>query len=326
MPAERIGERVSLTETLIHLDGRATSLDPAGVEGGTAYAWDHADSTTTTWWPQGLTTSAESTHAGQGLSGRTVVLAAWYAKGRFRRADSASRVSILDLTDPTDPRYTHVLLVEPQRSWRIGRWRPAPVRVHAGGLVWLEHVLLVTDTWRGFRVFHLQDLVRVDPTPHTYGCRYLLPQQARWSAGVTGGQRPLRWSFASLDRGDASQPWLVAGEYTRGGTGARLARLPLAPLLRGDTAETVEIVTTNVPSMQGAVRVGGRYWVSASHGPRRRGHLWVGSGDAPFRKYAEALPVGPEDLSYDAGTGRLWTQTEHPGKRRVLSFPLPAGV
>ena len=255
-----------------------------------------------------------------------MVLAAWYAKGRFRRADRAARVSLLDVTDPKAPRYTHVLLVEPQRRWRIGRWRPAPVRVHAGGLVWLDHLLLVTDTWLGFRVFDIRDLVRLDTgSPPPYGCRYLLPQQARWSADATEGRRPLRWSFASLDRGEPGQPWLVAGEYARGGTGARLARLPLAPLLRGDRTEAVEVVTTNVPSMQGAVRVGGRYWVSASHGPRRRGHLWVGSGDAPFRKYAMALPVGPEDLSYDPGTGTLWTQTEHPGQRQVLSLPLPAG-
>jgi hypothetical protein len=321
----RVGERVGLAGALADLDRRAAVADRAGVDGGQAFTWDEPDTATTTWWPQGITTSAESVQAKTQLPGRTVVLAAWYAKGRASRPDRASRVSVLDVTDDSAPRYAHVLLVEPRRRWRIGPWQPAQVRIHAGGLVWLDHRLLVTDTWRGLRVFDLRDLVRVDPGPDTYGCRYVLPQRSRWQAHTSGGFRKLRWSFASLDRSEPGQPWLVAGEYARGGVGARLARLPLAPLLRHDPAQAVEVITTNIPSMQGAVRVDGRYWISASHGPRRRGHLWVGNGDAPFRKYAEALPVGPEDLSYDAGTGRLWTQTEHPGQRQVLSWPLPAG-
>jgi len=323
---DRVGERVGLTALLADLD-RPAAVD-VETSAETAFTWDDEDSTTTTWWPQGLTTSAESAHSTADLAGRTIVLAAWYAKGRSRGPDRAVRVSVLDVTDSMHPRYAHVLLVEPRRRRRIGRWQPAHVKVHAGGLVWRDHLLLVTDTWRGLRVFDLRHLVRVNPGSDTYGCRYLLPQRTRWLATTGAGQRKLRWSFASLDRSEPGVEWLIAGEYARG-TGARLIRLPLAPLLEertAETAEAVEVITTDVPSMQGAVRVEERYWVSASHGPRRRGHLWVGGSKGAFHKYAEALPVGPEDLSYDPATGGVWTQTEHPGHRQVLSMPLPPGA
>jgi len=320
---DRVGERVGITALLADLD-RPAAVD-VETSAQTAFTWDDEDSTTTTWWPQGLTTSAESAHSTADLPGRTIVLAAWYAKDRSRGPSRAVRVSVLDASDLAAPRYTHLLLVEPRRRGRIGRWQPAHVKVHAGGLVWRDHLLLVTDTWRGLRVFDLRHLVRVNPSPATYGCRYLLPQRTRWLATTGAGQRKLRWSFASLDRGEPSVEWLIAGEYARG-TGARLIRLPLAPLLEGRVAEAVEVITTDVPSMQGAVRVEGRYWVSASHGARRRGHLWVGGSKGAFRKYPEALPVGPEDLSYDPASGGLWTQTEHPGHRQVLSMPLPPGA
>jgi hypothetical protein len=62
--------------------------------------------------------------------------------------------------------------------------------------------------------------------------------------------------------------------------------------------------------------------VTASNGPRRRGHLWTSTGGA-FRQHAKALPPGPEDVSWDGDAERLWTQTEYPGRRYVLSTPLP---
>jgi hypothetical protein len=74
--------------------------------------------------------------------------------------------------------------------------------------------------------------------------------------------------------------------------------------------------------MQGALRVDGTYVVSASSGKFRKGHLWTG-GAGGFRQHPGALPVGPEDLFWDAAEGRLWTQTEHPGRRAVVTVPAP---
>ena len=323
--AEQLGERVGLAGALRDLDRQAR---PARVPGGSAdaavFTWDRADAGTRTWWPQGLTTSAEAAPE-RGATGPRVLLSGWYAKENGR-SDTATRVSLVDLdAGPAGPRYDHVLLVEPVREDWSGAARHRLVKVHAGGLAWVGHLLLVADTRRGVRVFDLDDLVRLAPAgrrPH--GARFALPQRGAWRAAEQGDARPLRWSFLSLDRSEAEALWLVAGEYDHKGTGARLARFALdlstgTPLNRAAD----EVLRTDVPSMQGAIRVDGRYVVSASNGAYRRGHLWTGVAGGPWTRHARALPIGPEDLSYDQAAGRLWTQTEYPGKRYVLSVPLP---
>ena len=89
--------------------------------------------------------------------------------------------------------------------------------------------------------------------------------------------------------------------------------------------ESTELFPTDIPSMQGACRVRGSYVVSTSFGRFRRGHLWEG-GAGGFRKHPGVLPVGPEDLSHDPRTDRVWTQSEYPGRRTVVSVPLPGGA
>lgn len=332
--ADRLGERVGLVGLLADLDrsGRQARTVPIPRRADAAgFCWDAEDGATPTWWPQGITTSADAAARGSpaGLGDRSVLLSAWYARPG-RRPDTATRVSVVDLdAGAPGPRYAHVLLVEPyRRPWSV---RPRPrrrlVRVHAGGLAWCGNRLLVADTRRGVRVFDLADLVRLGPgAPESaHGVDHVLPQRAAWRAGSTGGTRPLRWSFLALDRTEPGRLSLVAGEYDRPGPGTRLARWALDPgtCLPLRTAPE-EVLRTDIPSMQGAVRVEGRYVISASRGSRRRGDLWTGPAGGPYERNAAALPVGPEDLSYDPTTGRLWTQTEHPGSRYVLRLPTPA--
>ncbi|MDQ3663714.1 MAG: hypothetical protein M3353_03520 [Actinomycetota bacterium] len=288
-------EPVGLTGALEQPDRQARPLPAdAGAQG---FSWDTADAGSRTWWPQGLTSSDD---------GR-VLLSAWYAKGRGDE-HVATRVSVVNLAaDRSAPPYAHVQLVE-----KGGQ----PVRVHAGGLAWRGSRLLVTDTWQGIRVFDLDDVERAGADG------FALPQTDSWTA--SWADRPLRWSFLSLDTSAPGELSLVAGEYDRRGTGARLARWAAdrdTGLPERDEPE--EILTVDIASMQGAVRVDGTYVVAASDGRRRRGHLWTGRAGGAWRQHHEALPVGPEDLSYDRVSRRLWTQTEYPGRRIVLSLPLP---
>jgi hypothetical protein len=74
--------------------------------------------------------------------------------------------------------------------------------------------------------------------------------------------------------------------------------------------------------MQGATRVNGIYQVSASRGAKRPGNLYTG-GAGGFTRHAGALPIGPEDLSYEPRGDRLWTVTEYPGRRVVVAVPRP---
>lgn len=318
-----LGDRVGIDGVLGDLSrqaGRMRRLRPGSAHG---FRWDRLDGLTREWWPQGLTTWQDS--GAPPPAGRNVLLAGWYRRDGGK-ADAASRMSVVDLgkaAGPTEhPTYEHVLLVE-----SAGQAEPTThgqVRLHAGGLVWWGHLLLVADTRRGLRVFDLRDVVRARPgVADTHGCRYLVPQRARWVAGVNG-MRPLRWSFCSLDRTGGDGAWLVAGEYSRSGTGARLARFPLPaePAEAPAPLRSAEVLATDISSMQGACRVDGTYMVSASSGQFRRGHLWAGGADG-FRRHAGALPVGPEDLAWDGASGRLWTQTEYPGRRAVVSVPAP---
>lgn len=308
--AHRVGERVGLDGVLGDLRRAARPVRDAGWPDAPALGWDDADAHDRTWWPQGLTTDAES-----GGGPASVVLAAWYAKGLGGRVpDVAARVSVLSLEQRA---YEHVLLLDPRRTWRAPVRPPGPVPVHAGGLVRIGDLLAVADTRRGLRVFDLRDVIRLRRPVH--GCRFALPQRGRWTSRQPSGEVSFRWSFASVAPDGAE---LVAGEYAREGT-PRLVRLPLPPLLAGRPVDAVEVVAAGVRSMQGVARVDGTYWVSASRGDARRGRLWHGNAEHAFQRIDDALPVGCEDLSYDAAGRRLWTQGEHPGQRLVLAVPLP---
>lgn len=244
---------------------------------------------------------------GSDLGGQRVLLAAWYAK-RPGGGHAATRVSVVDLDRDGGPRYAHVRLLNAGGQ---------PVRVHAGGLAWCGDLLLVADTRRGIRVFDLGEVV-------ASGGGFQVAQCGSWAPERDGPAPPLRWSFLSLDRTAPGELWLVAGEYNRSGTGARLARWALDPsTCLPARPEPEEVVRTDIASMQGTVRVDGTYVVSASHGRHRRGHLWTGRAGGSWVRHARVLPVGPEDLSYDPVTRRLWTQTEYPDRRYVLALPLP---
>ena len=307
--ADRLGRRVGLDGVLSDLRRVAVPVtdepDPAAI----GLTWEQPDDDDPRWWPQGLSTDAEA-----GGRAASVVLSAWYAKGwRGWHPNVAARVSVLSLAEQ---RYDHVLLagsvyVPGRRCW--------PVPVHAGGLAWCSNRLLVADTRRGVRIFDLRDITELDEPVR--GCRFALPQRGRWTSSSPQGTAAVKFSFLSLDPTDGG--WLLAGEYRHPGDGARLLRYPLEPLLAGRTSAAVEVVPAGLASMQGAARVDGTYWVSGSRGAGRRGRLWRARG-AEFESLDDALPIGCEDLSYDATAGRLWTQGEYPGRRRVVGLPLPA--
>jgi len=308
-----LGVRIGLAGLFEHLDRVGSRVEvPGAVE---AFTWDEADQGDVDWMPQGISTSADARRD----EAAHTVLVSWYARDVVGR-DSDCRISVVDRSTPARPRYAHVQLVEPvSRWWRLGV-HAQPVPVHAGGIVWWGTTLLVASTRSGIRVFDLDDVVRAPDG------RLLLPQCGSHAGHTTGTPRPLRWSFISLDRSDPEHPWLVAGEYSREGAGTRLARFPLDPVTgrpSGPTCEAVEVLETGIPSMQGATRIHGVYHVSASRGAKRPGHLYVG-GIGGYTRHPGALPIGPEDLSYEASGDRLWTVTEHPGSRVVVAVPRPA--
>lgn len=278
--AERHGGRVGLPAVLGDLDQRLRRTWAPCLTRHRAWTWDRTDRHDPRWWPQGIALQP----------GGDVVATTWYAK------DGGSRVSFLDLDRR---RYRHVQLVVPTDSGHH------PLRIHAGGLGWHGSRLYVAATRAGLWVCDTGDVVR------DRDGGYLLPVRYRLSPEPVGGEEPLRFSFLTVDdAGD--QPHLVVGEYGGRRQSRRLAEIPL-------DGGPATVTRHDVVRAQGVARVDGRLYLTNSHGPRALGSIWAGEPDG-MREHRRALPMGPEDLAYDARHDRLWTVTEHPGRRWVVSM------
>ena len=280
-----------------------------------AYTWDAADRRDTDWWPQGVTTSADASET-EAVHGRRVLVVSWYAKH-----GQGSRLTFFDLDTR---RYRHVLLVVPTLT--DGELTVEPLRVHAGGIVWLGPYLHVAATARGVVTCRLDDLMRVPDggSLETHGYRYVLPVRFSYRAVTGEGQERLRYSFLSLDR--AADPMqLVAGEYGNLSQTRRLARYPLDPetlvLAAGDDGATrpLGLDEEGAVRMQGAAIAQGTWYVTASTGPWVPGSVYVGHPGA-WRRHRWATPMGPEDIALWPSTGLLWSVTEHPRRRWVYSM------
>ncbi|GAB3031604.1 hypothetical protein GCM10011376_24920 [Nocardioides flavus (ex Wang et al. 2016)] len=297
-----------------------------------AYRWDAHDERDEQWYPQGISTSADSSETGD-VDGRRVVVTTWYSTGRDG-TKRGSRVTFVDLDSGT---YRHVLLVSPVLD-ETGALTLRPTTIHAGGVVWAGPYLHIAATSRGFVTARVDDIMRVpgdDDHPdrfgldgtrvHSYGHRYVLPVRFTYRAHAEDGHQKLRYSFMSLDRG-SDPPALVAGEYALDPDATtRLARYELDPhtwqIPAGEDgySRPLAIDHGGVRQMQGAVIAGGRYHVTVSHGPWMPGSMYAGRPGA-MRGRRWALPMGPEDLSYWPSTDRLWSLTEHPRRRWIVAM------
>jgi len=302
-----------------------------------AYRWDDYDERDEQWYPQGISTSADAsdteafqTRAGEG---RRVVVATWYSTGK----DGVKRGSRVTFVDLDSGKYRHVLLVSPVFD-KAGHLTLRPTSIHAGGIVWAGPYLHVAATSRGFVTARVDDIMRVagdDDHPdrfgiegtsiYSYGHRYVLPVRFTYQAFTDEGHEKLRYSFMSLDR-RSDPPALLAGEYAVDPDATtRLARYQLDPetwqLASGDDgfSRPLAVDEGGVRQMQGAVLAGGRYHVTVSHGPWMPGSVFAGRPGS-MRERRWALPMGPEDVAYWPSTDRIWSITEHPRRRWIVSM------
>lgn len=323
---ERLGRRVGLDDVLRSLNRQGRRVDVPGKVIADGFTWNEDDDADPNWWPQGITTSADAAFADDDrVQGRRLLVVSWYRKGPLD--SQGSRITFVDVETL---QYRHVLLVSPVETDRGLRFRS--LEAHAGGLVWYGPFLHVAGTRRGIYTCWLDDIVEVEPSADTLGCRYLLPVRFSYEAGEAEGAEPLRYSFLSVDRA-ADPVELVAGEFGVGEQTTRLVRYAIDPATRHLSTEedgfsrplTLE---DGVGHMQGAAIAGGDYFISLSRGPDRPGDLIVGRpGD--FHLNRRAIPAGPEDITFWPATDQFWSLTEHPGQRYVFainrSAVLPAG-
>ena len=333
---ERLGGRVGLRGVLHDLNRRAHAVRvpaPAAVHG---FRWDRDDMRSKRWWPQGITTSADSVTGGDDtdlVEGRSILMTSAYSH-EVDGVSMGARLTLVDLTDPSAIRYRHVLLVEPFLN-DDGSVDVRPVMVHAGGIVWHGDHVHVAGTSRGFSSFRLDDIVRApagDPRRlrvrgdrvDGFGYRYFLPVRFTYDAHARKGLERMRYSFASLDRSSTPHQ-LVAGEYGRSPMTTRLVRYEIdqtSSLLRAeDDGRSVPLgLDDGVEGMQGAAVVNGTWFVTKSRGRYRLGSVFVGRPGA-LREHKWQLPVGPEDIAYWPARDQLWSVSEYPGARYVFAMP-----
>jgi hypothetical protein len=318
--ATALGGRVGLAGVLGDLDrqGRRAFLGGRllGRAVHRALTWDRADRRDPDWWPQGITTSADASDT-EDVEGRRVLVVSWYAKH-----GQGSRLTFLDLDTR---RYRHVLLVVP--TVVDGSVVLEPLKVHAGGIVWLGPYLHVAATARGVVSCRLDDLMRVpvegtDLTTHDHA--YVLPVRFSYRAVTGEGLERLRYSFLSLDR-SAEPMQLVVGEYGNLSQTRRLARYPLDPetlhLAAGEdgASRPLGLDEQGAVRMQGAAIARGTWYVTASTGHWVPGSVYVGRPGS-WRRYRYATPMGPEDVTWWPSTDLLWSVSEHPRRRWVYSM------
>jgi hypothetical protein len=247
-----------------------------------------------------------------------------------------ARVSFVDYANPSAPPYRHVLLVEPHTD-STGNPNFKAVPVHAGGISWYGYYLYVADTWGGFRVFDTWHIWKVstgdkdkigrqsDGSYHAHDYAYALPQALSFAASTSGGYADLRYSAVSLDR-TSSPHSVIVPEYDEHVAGTRVVRYPLdeSTLLLKPAGDGYvhgsEAYQVDISSMQGATAVGEKFYVSSSRSAATPGSIYTFTKNSGPTEHAGALPPGPEDFSYWASRGQLWTLAEHPGNRSVLAI------
>lgn len=311
------------TRTLGGVAGRVKNV-------ANGYRWAPGDDAVKTWYPQGITTSADATDDGMWGANR-IQLVSWY--GKDDRAGAGVRISFVQANKLRGARYRHVLLVEPFRH-PDGTPDFRAVRIHAGGIAWYGSYLYVADTNHGLRVFDVRRMLRTTSSARDVvgsagggkyaaaSYKYVLPQV---SAYQQPGGSDLVFSFVSVDRASSPQS-LVTGEYRQGKPGGRLVRWPLdAPsdrLAGGADVRASGAYVMPQTNVQGALSAAGRVFLSASAGAKGNGTLTSDIPGQPSRAYAWGY--GAEDLTYSPLSGRIYSLTEHPNRRAVYAVPASA--
>ncbi|MCA9612378.1 MAG: hypothetical protein R3B99_19515 [Polyangiales bacterium] len=305
----RTGRAGLTSETRTRLSG----LSPVG------FRWNTGDDAVDYWYPQGIT--------GQGSS----LLVSWYHKTDARPTRGA-RLSLVDVSDLANPRYRHLLLVDPEDTAR--GYGPAEYdgggALHAGGIAWVGDLLYVADTSRGLRVYDLSRIAEVANTDDTtriglaggradaHGYRYVVPRIGRW---VNAGGCNARFSSVAVSE-IGGQPALAVAEYRADDANGKVVAWLLDGddlRVEGDRAWAVGAALAGQTRVQGTARVGDAWYLSSSSQDGSNGRLYRAT---PAGTTSVNWVYGAEDLYRDP-RDRLWTAAEHPNRRDVVAIPRP---
>lgn len=335
LEAEGLGTRRDLAHVTSHMnrEGRAglSSAASSRLAGLNArgFRWNSGDENVTYWYPQGISGSADA-----GLEGQSLILVSWYHKTDARPTKGV-RLSLADVSDLSNVRYRHLLLVEPTADGED--FGPAEYdsggALHAGGIAWIGDRIYVADTAQGLRIFDLSRAFAPTNTNDTsrigvsggrsdaHGYAYAVPRVGRYVRALD----TCRSRFSFVARGDVDgQPALITGAYDADTPNGRLVAWPLdldtGLLAGGDVTYASAAAIGGQTRIQGALRHGDVWYLSSSSQDGSDGRLYAARGGQESDSVRWVR--GAEDLYLDEND-RLWTPAEHPGARDVVSIPRP---
>ncbi|KAJ7171661.1 hypothetical protein C8R43DRAFT_944250 [Mycena crocata] len=271
-----------------------------------AYTWadetGYDDVNTESWYPQGVTTSADALDTGI-YQDKKVILVDWQGSSDF-----VHRPDLFFREIPECAACHPFADANGNPSFRA-------VPVHGGGIMWYGNNLYVVDTNHGIRVFDMDHIYqvstgdgigRISSTNYqAFNYKYVIPQSLTYTAATL--PTPMRWSFISLDRTTTPNS-IVVGEYAV------------------DDTHQCRDGHLGLPSRYstGVTSINGKFFISRSNGAGTKADLytWVPGGSAT--EHTGAFPPGAEDLSYNHNADELWTLTEHPGKRYIVAVKASA--
>lgn len=203
---------------------------PADRQAG-GFKWNSGDEQTKEWRPQGIT--------GFTRAGRRFVLVTWYGVdpgtiSGINNQHKGVRVSLVDITNMSDIKYRHILLVQEKANQSNSElWSASnsytqlgtfiPVTIHAGGIACYGTKVYVASTSLGIRVFDLTKMVSAagdegetrcgsesDGTLKAFNYAYVLPQIGYYK--ITNA-KPFSCIETGTGTAGASDPMLWTGQY-----------------------------------------------------------------------------------------------------------------
>ena len=307
--------------------------------------WDDGDASTSTWNPQGITSTGDADDDGA-LGANRLILSGWDYTAADRLDDA--RVAFIDYSDPAHAKYRWVYLVAPNTTGS----NFTAAKAHLGGMILYADKLLVTavgDDTVAVRVFSLSHILQMTDGSATigknsngwaaYGYQYAMPQIGyyTYAAGkctMLNNTGTPCFSSISLDRSKSPHS-LVAAEYFDNGLGSRLFRYPfgadyLLATGSGGAVTATEAYRSGVANAQGVLSYNGRWYVAHSSATSH-GQLWrltpgATGASASCTVDGAATPacwgLHPEGLTYWFSDGLVWSQTEWPDQRALFAVPL----
>lgn len=289
--------------------------------------WDAERAGSTTWVPQGITTSGDADD--DGLWGADkIILSGWHSTDALGRYDDA-RIQAVDYDTPAAAAHRMMYLAVPNSTGSTF----SAAKAHMGGMAWYGDKIYVTavgNTSTAIRVFSTKNILQLTDTTSNaigktsggyaaYTYKYAMMQVGYYS--YAGGTCSMAsdtgvpcFSSISLDRSTSPATVVTTEYFSDQSLHGRLYRFPMGTdyLLTGTATEAFR---GSVGNMQGVLSHGGKWYVAHSSATIN-GQLWTQtttqstSATCGSTSTTACWAVHPEALTYDWSTGLVWSQSE----------------